>query len=81
VKSEVQDHNMLITTGKVDHSKIDVDSGLVPDGNTVTLLVHEGDDGFVLDATQEALLLEAIAEADRGEVIDATVILEKLRSS
>ena len=52
----------------------------LPDGTTVTLLAHEGDELFELDDTQEVMLLAAIAEAERGEVIDAPEVLQKLRS-
>ena len=45
---------------------------------TVTLLAHKGDEMFELDATQENLLLRAIAEAERGEVISAEELLHKL---
>ena len=72
---------MLITTGKVNNGRIEVDSNQLPDGTTVTLLAHEGDEVFELDDTQETMLLAAIAEADRGEVISAAEILQKLRSS
>ena len=40
---------MLITTGKVNNGRIEVDSNQLPDGTTVTLLAHEGDEVFELD--------------------------------
>ncbi len=40
-----------------------------------------GDETFELDATQEAELLAAIAEADRGEVVDASTVLQQIRRS
>jgi hypothetical protein len=72
---------MLITTAKVNNGVIEVDSNELPDGTTVTLLALEEDEMFELDATQETLLLGAIAEAERGEVISAEELLHKLRSS
>lgn len=72
---------MLITTGKVNNGRIEVDTNQLPDGTTVTLLAHEGDEVFELDDTQGIMLLAAIAEAERGEVINAAEILQKLRSS
>jgi hypothetical protein len=44
-----------------------------------TQFVHEGDETFELDASQESELLAAIAEADRGELIDATELLKQIR--
>jgi hypothetical protein len=63
---------MLITTGKVTNGVIQIDTQDLPDGTTVTLLAHEGDETFKLEAAQETDLLAAIAEADRGELISAS---------
>jgi len=72
---------MLITTGKVNNGVIQIDSKDLPDGTTVTLLVHEGDETFELDSSQESELLAAIAEADRGELVSATEVLKQIRRS
>ena len=72
---------MLITTGKVNNGVIQIDTKDLPNGTTVTVLAHEGDETFELDATQEAELLAAIAEADRGELISASELLQKIRRS
>jgi len=45
---------MLITTGKVNDGVIQVEAKDFPDGTTVTVLAHEGDETFELDAAQEA---------------------------
>jgi hypothetical protein len=67
---------MLITTGKVNNGVIQIDSKDLPDGTTVTLLAHEGDETFEVEAAQEAELLAAIAEADRDELVDGTSIFK-----
>ena len=72
---------MIITTAKVDNGVIHVDSKDLPDGTTVTLLAREGDETFDVDAAQESELLAAIAEADRGEMISASTLLDQLRES
>jgi hypothetical protein len=72
---------MLITTAKVNKGVIQIDSKALPDGTTVTLLAHEGDETFELDAAQESELLAAIAEAGRGEVVSASELLEQIRQS
>jgi hypothetical protein len=72
---------MIITTGKVSNGTIHVDCNDLPDGTTVTLLAHEGDETFELDAAQEIELLAAIAEAERGEVVDAFDLLQQIRNS
>jgi hypothetical protein len=63
---------MLITTGRVNNGVVQVDTNELPDGTTVTLLAHEGDKTFELDSEQETQLLLAIAEANRGELIEAS---------
>lgn len=72
---------MLITTGKVNNGVIQIDTKDLPNGTTVTVLAHEGDETFELDATQEAELVAAIAEADRGELISSSELLQKIRRS
>lgn len=69
---------MLITTGKVNDGMIRVDTQSLPEGATVTVLAREGDETFELNAGQEAELLEAIAEAERGELVDASEVLQQI---
>ena len=72
---------MLITTGKVNNGMIQIDNNDLPDGTTVTLLAPEGDETFALDSTQESELLAAIAEAERGELMSASELLQRIRRS
>jgi len=72
---------MLITTGKVTNGVIQIDNKDLPEGTTVTILAHEGDEAFELDPEQESQLLAAIAEADRGEVVEAADVIKKIRNS
>jgi len=71
---------MLITTAKVNNGVIQIDSKDLPDGTTVTLLAHEGDETFELDA-QEFELLAAIAEVGRGELVGASEFLGQIQRS
>jgi hypothetical protein len=70
---------MLITTSRVQNGAIEVDN--LPDGAKVTILVHEDDEAFEVSAEQEAKLLAAIAEAERGDHISASQLLEELQHS
>ena len=72
---------MLITTGTVQDGTIKVDVKSLPEGATVTVLAPEGDETFELGPVDEAKLLAAIAEADRGETTSASHVLEKIRRS
>ena len=70
---------MLITTGKVNKGVIQIDNSDLPDGTTVTVIAHEGDETFELDPAQENELLAAIAEADRGTSVSASELLSRIR--
>lgn len=72
---------MLITTGKVNDGKIQLDTSGLPDGTTVTVLAHEGDETFQLNAAEEAELAASIAEAERGELVSASEVLQQIRNS
>lgn len=72
---------MIITTGKVRDGAIQLDGEGLPEGAIVTVLTHEGDETFELGPEQEAQLLKALDEAERGEVIGASQLLEQIRPS
>ena len=72
---------MLITTGIVHGGTIKVDAKSLPEGTIVTVLASEGDETFELLPQEEAKLLAAIAEAERGETASASHVLEQIRRS
>ncbi|MCX5720823.1 MAG: hypothetical protein NT179_02170 [Nitrospirae bacterium] len=69
---------MLITTGTVHGGTIKVDAKSLPEGTVVTVLASEGDETFELLPQEEAKLLAAIAEAERGETASASQVLAGL---
>ena len=68
---------MRITKGKVVGGQIIVDGEPLTEGSIVTILIPE-DRTFTLTDEDEAALLEAIAEADNGELLDAEDVLRHL---
>jgi hypothetical protein len=44
------------------------------------VLTREADETFTLDATAEAELFASIAEADRGDLVPAVEVLNRLRT-
>jgi hypothetical protein len=70
---------MLITTGKVQGGTIKLDESTLPEGSLVTVLAHEGDETFELTPAEEATMLAAIAEAERGDVMSPSLILQQVR--
>jgi len=71
--------SMLITTGKVQNGAIEVDSNTLPEGAKVTILVHEVDETFEVNPADEAKLLAAIAEAERGEGLSVAEVLQEIQ--
>ncbi len=69
---------MGIATGTVVAGKVVVDGLDLPEGSTVTVLTPESDQEVRLSAEEEADLLEAIAEVERGETISAEELFRRL---
>jgi hypothetical protein len=68
---------MGIVTGKVVGGKVLVDGMTLPEGAVVTIVTREPE-GVRLTPDEEARLLEAVAEADRGETIPAEELFKRL---
>ena len=68
---------MRITKGKVVDGQIVVEGESLREGSTVTILVTE-ERTFTLSGEEEAALLEAIAEADRDDLLDAEDVFRQL---
>ena len=62
---------MHVSTGKVTEGKIEVPGESFTEGQAVTVLAPGRDETFTLGPAEEAALLEAMAEGDRGDVISA----------
>jgi hypothetical protein len=69
---------MQIASGKIINGQVVVDAELL-EGADVTLLTLDGEETFEVDAELEAVLLESIAQADRGETISAEALLREMR--
>ncbi|MBA2593119.1 MAG: hypothetical protein M3495_17075 [Pseudomonadota bacterium] len=69
---------MQVATGTVIAGKVVVEGLELAEGETVTILTQEADEEVYLSPEEEAELLEAIAEADRGETISAEELFARL---
>jgi len=72
---------MLITTGRVRGGRIELDTQPLPEGTEVTELAREDGEAFALGPDEEATLLTAMAEADRGETVGAAELLTTIRGA
>jgi hypothetical protein len=70
---------MVIASGKVVGGRVELDSEL-PEGVSVTVLAREGDETFEADPETEGMLLDAIAQRERGDTIPMTQLLGEARS-
>lgn len=70
---------MRVATGRVVDGQIRLTDGEFPEGAAVTVLLSEGDETFEVDEETERMLLESIAQCDRGETIPFEKVLEELR--
>jgi hypothetical protein len=70
---------MKVASGKVVGGNIVLDEAVFVEGATVTVLAREGDESFEVTLEMEAALLEAIDEADRGEMVSGEELLAGLR--
>ncbi len=70
---------MRIASGKVVGRRVELDAEL-PEGASVTVLALEGDETFEANPETEKMLLEAIAQCDRGQTRPMTQLLADLRS-
>jgi hypothetical protein len=70
---------MQIAPGKVVAGRVELDAEL-PEGASVTVLAFEGDETFEADGETEQMLLDAIAQCDRGQTTPLSKVLAGLRS-
>ena len=70
---------MVITSGRVVGQLIEY-QGELPDGATVTIVAKDEEETFRVDDELKAVLLESIAQGDRGETIPAEEVFRELRA-
>jgi len=69
---------MKLLSAKVVDGHLDLPEGTLEDGATVTILIPEDETRFRLTEDQKAELAQAVAEADRGELVDGWELLDDL---
>lgn len=69
---------MVIASGRGVDGRVELDTAL-PEGASVTVLARDGDETFEADPETERMLLEAIAQCDRGEAVPVAQLLGELR--
>jgi hypothetical protein len=71
---------MLVFSARVRGGTIVPEEGVtLPEGTQVTVMADDQAQAFDVSPEEERELLEAIAEAERGETVRAADLLERLR--
>jgi len=70
---------MRVASGHVVDGRVELMDAELPEGAAVTVLLPEGDEQFEADEETERMLLESIAQCDRGETVPFDEVLEALR--
>jgi hypothetical protein len=70
---------MRIAPGKVVNGRVELDAEL-PEGTLVTVLSLEGDETFEADAKTKRMLLQAIAQCEKGQTTPMADLVSELRS-
>jgi hypothetical protein len=72
---------MKVATGRVVGGKIVLEGEPLAEGSVVTVVAREENETFEVSPEEERALLEAIAQADRGQVVSWEELREQLRRS
>jgi beta-lactam-binding protein with PASTA domain len=70
---------MRIAPGRVVGGRVELETEL-PEGASVTVLALDGDETFEVDSAAEKMLLESIAQCDRGQTTPMHQVLSELRN-
>jgi hypothetical protein len=70
---------MKVATGRVVQGKVVLEGEPLAEGSVVTVVAREDDETFDVSPEEERTLLEAIAQADRGQVVSWQELREQLR--
>jgi hypothetical protein len=72
---------MRVATGRVVDGKVVLEGEPLTEGSVVTVVAHEEDATFDVSPEEERALLQAIAQADRGQVVSWETLREQLRGT
>jgi len=70
---------MRVASGRIVDGRVELTEATLPEGAAVTVLLPEPDETFEADAETEQMLLESIAQCERGETVPFEAVMEKLR--
>lgn len=72
---------MKVATGRIIEGKVVVEGEPWAEGSIVTVVSRDEEQAFEVSVDEERALIEAITQADRGQVVSWEVLRERLRHS
>lgn len=72
---------MRVATGRVVDGKVVLEGEPLTEGSVVTVVAQEDDPTFDVSPEEERALLQAIAQANRGQVVSWETLREQLRGT
>ena len=70
---------MRVASGRVVDGRVELVDAEFPEGSAVTVLLPEDDETFEADEETERMLLESIAQCERGQTVPFDQVIEELR--
>lgn len=71
---------MRVASGRIIDGRVELDDAALPEGASVTVLLSEDEQTFEADPETERMLLESIAQSERGQTVPLAKVLAELRS-
>lgn len=69
---------MRVASGRVIDGRVELMDSQFPEGSAVTILLHEGDETFEADEETERMVLDSIAQCERGQTVPFVTVIERL---
>ena len=70
---------MKVATGRIVEGEVVLEGEPLTEGAVVTVVARGDDDAFDVSPEEERALFDAMAQADRGQVVSWEVLREQLR--
>lgn len=70
---------MRVASGRVIDGRVELTDSEFPEGSAVTVLLPEGDETFEADEETERMLLNSIAQCERGQTVPFETVIDRLR--
>jgi hypothetical protein len=71
---------MRVASGRIIDGRVELNDAQLPEGASVTVLLPEDEQTFEADPETERMLLESIAQSERGQTVPLAKVIAQLRS-